>query len=183
MTIGDLFCYLVLGAMLGVYSTLQSILQARFPGGGDPAPAVCRGSSDEALHAICRIERTADLDARVRALTELYEQIVAAFAQGDISRFADRMSTEVGAALAAAIAARPAPAAASGSQLVCVRAANVLDAALADGAVSLRISFIGLVAGREQDAVLRESADIWTFERSIERRRPQWRLVATEPAE
>lgn len=193
MTITDVVYYVFLGIIVGVFSAIQGALRAegrRSPAGA-PGPAVSGGLAAAApsaiLWSICRLERAPNLDTLIKALIARYEEIATAFSAGDITGQKALMSSEVYTVLVEAIAER------TGTEeigrLIGPRSAKVTNAAFGEGVASLTIVFTGLVVAQGPDGrVLADATgntagarDAWTFERSTDRHKPAWTLVATEP--
>lgn len=185
MTATDFYYYLLLGMMLGLYSIVQGLLRTLRKPAAPEATGRAAEPLSEPLQRICRLERADDLDILLKALLARYGDIVGGFLDGDIGRFAGLMSPEVEAALQQAIADRAASGE-PGVRLVGAQSAKIVDAAVEDGTATLRIAFVGLLAARTgaadpHPADLLEATEVWTFERSTDRHRPEWRLVGTEP--
>ena len=187
MTTLDIVYYLMLGVILGVYSSLQGWL-GQGAGRGSHKPH--EDGLEAALRTICRLERTDDLEQLLKRLTQRYEIIVAACAEGAIDDCAQPMDIAFREELSAALATRRQCGEAHDARLITACSAHIVAAAVTDSIASLDLAFTALVQHRPAGQVAGETCvqpveamDIWTFDRSTDPRRPEWLLVATEPVQ
>jgi len=119
-----------------------------------------------------------------------YEMIVSAFAQGDRQSLKNLVSREVFEGFAGAIDDREKAGEKMDSRFVGFDKADIVSAELAGKRVQVTVKFISQLisatlnrAGEVIDGdpkQIREVTDVWTFERDVSSRDPNWRLAATE---
>ncbi len=119
-----------------------------------------------------------------------YEMIVNAFAAGDKQALKPLLSREVYDGFSAAIDERKKLGYALESKFVGINKADISKISLAGGDAQVSIKFVSdLITatldeeGRVIDgdpSEIQEITDVWTFERPVNSRDPNWRLVATE---
>lgn len=119
-----------------------------------------------------------------------YEMIVDAFARGDKQALKPLLSKEVLDGFAAAIDQRQAAGHTIEQRFVGVDKATIAAAILAGRKASITVRFvselISVTRGRDGAAVdgdpkeIRQTTDVWTFERDTASRDPNWKLVATQ---
>lgn len=162
----------------------------------EPAKPVWHGVAEEGSDTAKALQAVADkspdftvadfVDGAKRA----YELILTAYANGDKSALKTLLAGEVLQTFSSAIDRRIAEDARFIFQFVGVNRANVVRAALDGRNASITIRFRSemiqaLVAkdGQVQegdDKAVREVEDIWTFERDVTNRDPNWKLIATD---
>jgi predicted lipid-binding transport protein (Tim44 family) len=121
-----------------------------------------------------------------------YEMIVDAFAKGDKAALKDLLSNEVFESFAAAIDARAAAGHTIDSRFVGIDRAELKAVELSGKRASVTMKFVSEIisATRAKDGAIvdgdpkeiREITDVWTFERDITSRDPNWKLSATQAA-
>ncbi|MEM7635640.1 MAG: Tim44/TimA family putative adaptor protein [Pseudomonadota bacterium] len=119
-----------------------------------------------------------------------YEMIVNAFAEGDKQALKPLLSREVYDGFAAAIDERKKLQHTLESKFVGINKADISKISIAGGDAQISIKFVSdLITatldeeGRVIDGdptEIQEITDVWTFERPVNSRDPNWRLVATE---
>ncbi|MET0482624.1 MAG: Tim44/TimA family putative adaptor protein [Aestuariivirgaceae bacterium] len=119
-----------------------------------------------------------------------YEMIVSAFAEGDKKALKPLLSREVYDGFSTAIDTRQRNGETLESKFVGIDNAQIVGAELAGKKASLTVRFIAdlIAATRSRagevidgDATrVRQITDVWTFERDISSRDPNWRLISTE---
>lgn len=162
-----------------------------------PAPAAAAAetpTADETLETgIARI-RGADpgfsSDGFLAGARGAFEMIVAAFAAGDVAALKPLLNPDVFDRFRAAIEQRRKAGEKLETTLVGIRSAGIVEADLADKTASVSVKFVS-----EQVNVTRDAAgtvvegdpakvatvtDIWTFQRNVRSRDPNWVLVATQ---
>ncbi len=119
-----------------------------------------------------------------------YEMIVNAFAEGDKQALKPLLSREVYDGFAAAIDERKKLGHTLESKFVGINKADISKISLAGGDAQVSIKFVSdLITATLDDegrvidgdpSEIQEITDVWTFERPVNSRDPNWRLVATE---
>jgi predicted lipid-binding transport protein (Tim44 family) len=119
-----------------------------------------------------------------------YEMIVQAFAAGDRPNLRNLLSREVLDGFLAAIDAREKAGNKLESRFVGIDKAELAAADLKGKRASLTVKFVSelisatrnrageVIEGDPQQ--IREITDVWTFERDVSSRDPNWKLAATE---
>lgn len=166
-----------------------------------PAPAeapvwkgyAAEGSSLAAgLEAIRRADATFTVPNFIEGGKAAYELIVGAFASGQKPELKPLLTREVYDDFAAAIDARQKAGETLESRLVTTKKAEIVEALLSGRKASLTVrftsDFISVRKSKTGEILdgdpqrIREIIDIWTFERDVTSRDPNWRLAATGPA-
>ena len=120
-----------------------------------------------------------------------YEMIVEAFAKGDKTALKNLLSKEVFDGFARAIDERQAQGHRIESRFVGVDKATIQSASLQGGKrATITMAFVSELITATYDKAgdvidgdpkeIREVTDVWTFERDVSSRNPNWKLVATE---
>ncbi len=135
-----------------------------------------------------------DFDARhfMEGAQVAYEMIVTAFARGDEKALKPLLAPEIYEQFAAAIAGRKARGHSQELEFVGLDEAKLVDARLDGATAQMKVKFVSKVitATRDENGEVVEGnpeklttvREIWTFERDLTSRDPNWRLVATEAA-
>src|SRR5690606_21159204 len=148
----------------------------------------------QALDEIARAEPTFDASGFVEGAQAAYEMIVTAFAQGDRRTLKDLLSKEVYDGFERAIAEREQRGEKVETTFVSVDKAEITGAETQGdpqgktAQLSLRfVSKLITVTRDANDVVVDGSpeavvdvTDVWTFERTLGSRDPNWKLVATD---
>jgi predicted lipid-binding transport protein (Tim44 family) len=177
---GDIIHYLLLGVIFAVASALENMFWTRFRTNRDTARRA--DSMADPVVYICRLGQKRDREELANALLARSRLLFEAFLAGDISPFRQMMTPEVYAGLSEAARRRqgamPAPR---------MRAAEIVDAIVSRETATLRLALFAAWPGSAYDRATDEdedepvATDIWTYERSTYRNRPEWLLVGTEP--
>jgi predicted lipid-binding transport protein (Tim44 family) len=119
-----------------------------------------------------------------------YEMIVDAFAKGDKSALKDLLSSEVYAGFANAIDTRSKTGQRVESRFVGIDKARLMSVTLVGSRASVTVEFDSelisatYAAGGEvvegDPTHIRQVTDVWTFERDVTSRNPNWKLSATQ---
>jgi predicted lipid-binding transport protein (Tim44 family) len=144
------------------------------------------------LDAIAKASVTFDAAQFLEGAKAAYEMILSAFAGGDKAALKPLLAREVNDSFAAAMDRRAKNGSSLVFQFVGVKSAKIERAELANRTASITVRFVsdmihGLIdkSGQlvEGDAkAVRSVEDVWTFERDVASRDPNWKLVATEDA-
>jgi predicted lipid-binding transport protein (Tim44 family) len=166
---------------------------------GDPAEEgapIWQGYAEPGSPAAGGLEKIAGADPSFSPRSFLegariaYEMIVSAFAEGDKKALKPLLSREVYDGFSAAIDNRQKNGETLESKFVGIDNSQIVAAELAGKKASVTVRFIAdlISATRSRagevidgDATrVRQITDVWTFERDISSRDPNWRLVSTE---
>ncbi len=119
-----------------------------------------------------------------------YEMTVDAFAQGDKAALKDLLTKDVHEGFVAAIDARAASGQTVDSRFVGIDKAELKAIDLSGKRASITMKFVSEIISvtRDKDGgviegdptEIREITDVWTFERDISSRDPNWKLAATQ---
>jgi predicted lipid-binding transport protein (Tim44 family) len=142
------------------------------------------------LEKVARADRSFDVRHFLEGAKMAYEMIVMAFAQGDRKMLKPLLSRDVYEGFAAAIAEREKANETLETQLVGIDKAEIMAAGVQGRRASITLKFLsqmitvkrnsnGAVIDGDERAI-QEITDVWTFERDVTARDPNWRLVATE---
>ena len=117
-----------------------------------------------------------------------YETIVRAFASGDREALAKLLSRDVLADFEAAIAAREAEGRTETAEFLQKPRADLEKADVDGDTARATVRFLAEFRSRSKDASGedvddRRTAELWTFERSLKSRNPNWTLVRVDAAE
>jgi predicted lipid-binding transport protein (Tim44 family) len=119
-----------------------------------------------------------------------YEMVVESFAKGDKATLKNLLSREVFDGFSRAIDEREAQGRKVESRFVGIAKANIQSASLAGKKASITMEFVSELISATYDASgavvdgdpkhIQEITDVWTFERDVTSRNPNWKLVATQ---
>ena len=119
-----------------------------------------------------------------------YEMILEAFAEADKPALKNLLSRDVYEGFAKAIDAREAAGQKLESRFVGIGKAEFVSVDLTGQRAAITVKFVSelISATRDKDGTvvegdpkqIRETTDVWTFERDVNSRDPNWKLVATE---
>ncbi|MDO9126493.1 MAG: Tim44/TimA family putative adaptor protein [Parvibaculum sp.] len=168
---------------------------------GDPFAAAVetrfrwRGVAEEGsplagtLDALANADRTFDTDSFLSGARTAYELIVTAFATGDRSTLKPLLSDDVYRSFDSAIAAREKQGLRIDQSFIGIDKAAISAGTLDGTRARLTVSFRSELTSctKNSDGVVvegdpvtvREVTDVWTFERDLRNRDPNWKLVAT----
>jgi predicted lipid-binding transport protein (Tim44 family) len=178
---GDIIHYLLLGVIFAVASALENMFWTRCRIGRGAAAGAADPLADPVVY-ICRLDRKQDREELADALLVRSRLLLDAFLAGDVSPLRQLMTPEVYAGLTEAAHQRIGTAATPAPEM---RAAQIVDAVVSRDTATLRLALFAAGPGSAYDHGRDEAApvatDIWTYERSTYRNRPEWLLVGTEP--
>jgi predicted lipid-binding transport protein (Tim44 family) len=142
------------------------------------------------LEKVARADRSFDVRDFLEGAKMAYEMIVTAFARGDRKVLKPLLSRDVYEGFATAIAERERANETLETQLVGIDKAEIMAATVQGRRASITIKFLSqmITVKRNADGAviegdergIRDITDVWTFERDVTARDPNWRLVATE---
>lgn len=163
---------------------------------GEETPPIWTGYAEPGSSVATGIERLAAADPAfnpksfVEGAKLAYEMVIDAFARGDKSALKDLLSREVFEGFSNAIDAREASGQRMESRFVGIDKAGVQAVSLVGNKANVTIEFvselISATYGKSGEVVdgdpghIREITDVWTFERDVTSRNPNWKLVATQ---
>jgi len=143
----------------------------------------------DALSAIARLDRHFDAEAFLGGARAAYEMIVTAFAEGDRAALRPLLSAEVFGSFEAAIAEREKNGLHVEQSFIGIDKAKLSTATLDGSRARLTVNFRSQLTSCTKNAdgvvvegdpvTIREVNDVWTFERDLKSRDPNWKLVAT----
>lgn len=143
----------------------------------------------DTLSAIARLDRSFDAEAFLGGARAAYEMIVTAFAEGDRDALRPLLSAEVFGSFEAAIAAREKNGLHVEQSFIGIDKAKLSTATLDGSRARLTVNFRSQLTSCTKNAdgvvvegdpvTIREVNDVWTFERDVKSRDPNWKLVAT----
>lgn len=168
---------------------------ANVPVSAAPAPPIWEGFAAagsavaKGLEKIAAADRQFNPTAFLEGARTAYEMIVAAFATGDKQALKPLLSREVYEGFARAIDQRRQAGETLETSFVGINAAELVAADLSGKKASLTVRFVSEQISCRKDKSgdilegdpkkIREISDIWTFERDVSSRDPNWTLVAT----
>jgi predicted lipid-binding transport protein (Tim44 family) len=144
------------------------------------------------LVEIFRLDTSFEPDHFLKGARAAYEMIVTAFAEGNRKALQDLLSREVFEGFANAISDRESRGEQMDQSFVGIKGADIIEAQVRNGIAELTVKFVSELISATRDRAgrvisgdpkrIREVTDIWTFARELASRNPNWRLVATQPA-
>lgn len=161
----------------------------------DDAPALTSamgsvGPLADTLEKICVACGYRSIDTFVNGACESYETITNAFADGEIEAQASLLSDPVRLAFAAAIKARRERGEDCELTFIGFQSVDVINAELANGVAQITVHFRSQIVSATRDTLGKvvtgdphrsvETSDLWTFERDLSSRAPQWILVGSD---
>lgn len=142
------------------------------------------------LEKIARADQSFDVKGFLEGAKMAYEMIVTAFAQGDRKTLKPLLSKDVYEGFAEAIAEREKAEETIETQIVGIDKADIVGATLQGRRASVTVKFLSqmITVKRNSDGevidgderAVQPITDVWTFDRDVTARDPNWRLVATE---
>jgi predicted lipid-binding transport protein (Tim44 family) len=166
------------------------------PPDAEPAEPVWTGYAEEGtplavgLEKIAAADRSFTPESFIAGAKVAYEMVVAAFAQGDKTTLKSLLSREVYDGFANAIDAREKAGEKLESRFVGIDLSQLQSAELSGRKALLTVKFVTQLISATTDRAgqviegdpkqIREITDMWTFERDVSSRDPNWKLVATE---
>ncbi len=164
--------------------------------GVEPPLPVWMGYAPEGSTLALAIARLAEADSNFTPKSFIdgaklaYEMIVEGFARGDKAALKELLSKDVSDSFATVIDARAAAGQTVESRFVGIDKAELMAIDLAGKRASVTMKFVSeiiSVTRAKDDSVvegdpkeIREITDVWTFERDISSRDPNWKLAATQ---
>lgn len=159
---------------------------------GAPSWDAIAPEGSELAHALTELslaDRSFDPNAFVEGARGAYEMIVTAFAEGDRETLKPLLSEEVFANFDAAIEDRENKGLTLDQNLIAIDKAEIRKVALsgADARITMHFESQMTSCTKNADGVVvegdpvteRKVTDVWTFERNVKSRDPNWRLVST----
>ncbi len=159
--------------------------------GADPAPVEgpgVEGADLSGLAAVRARDSSFDVAGFLAGSRQAYEMIVIAYAAGDHATLKNLLSPQVAESFEAGIATREADGRTEKVEFLQPPRAD-LDSIEVDGGVARAVvrflaEFRSRTKGPEGEAVDdRRTAELWTFERNLNSRDPNWTLVHVDAAE
>lgn len=144
------------------------------------------------IRAIIAADPAFDVARFVEGAQSAYRMVLEAFWKGDREELAFLANDEVKGAFESAIDAREAAGETVENRLVAIERAAIEDARLTGKVAEIEVRFDAfiaavtrnkageMIAGSMSDAV--PTKDVWTFQRDLKSRDPNWRLVETDEA-
>ena len=161
----------------------------------DPIETVAPAGSalNQTLTEIQIADRNFKVDQFVAGARGAYEMIVKAFASGDRETLKPLLSSEVYDSFVSAIEAREASGEQHHFEFVRIRDARITDASLKKRIATLTVNFEAQIiqAVKSADGEILSGdpetpvtvLDIWTFERDLKSKKPDWLLIDTDTGE
>ena len=165
-------------------------------GDREPPPPVWKGYAEEGSALAATLGQMADSDPNfsprsfVDGAKLAYEMIVEAFAKGDKPALKNLLSKDVFDGFSRAIDARVGEGLRVDSRFVGIDKAVIRQAAINGRKASITMEFVSELISATYDKAgqvvdgdpkeIRQVTDVWTFERDLGSRDPNWKLVATE---
>ncbi|PZF77434.1 calcium-binding protein [Aestuariivirga litoralis] len=162
----------------------------------EPALPVWKGYAEDGSALASGLERIAGTDPAfsprgfVEGAKLAYEMIIDAFAKGDKAALKNLLSKEVFDGFSRAIDGRTSYGQRVESRFVGIDKATILQADLTGRKASITVEFVSELISATYDKAgqvvdgnpseIRQVTDVWTFERDVGSRDPNWKLVATE---
>jgi predicted lipid-binding transport protein (Tim44 family) len=143
----------------------------------------------QTLTEIALADRQFDVEAFMSGAKTAYEMIVTAFANGERDALRPLLDPHVFQSFEAVIAGRETRGETIEQTFIGISKASLTDASLVEHRARLTMRFVSELTActKNSDSVviegdpvtIRKITDIWTFERDVKARDPNWRLVAT----
>jgi predicted lipid-binding transport protein (Tim44 family) len=163
----------------------------------EPAAPVWTGFAEPGSELAAALEQIAEKDPQftprsfVEGAKMAYEMVVDGFAKGDKAALKNLLSKDVFDGFARAIDERQAQGQRVESRFVGIDKATVQSASLIGGRkANITMAFVSELITATYDKAgevidgdpkeIREVTDVWTFERDVTLRNPNWKLVATQ---
>jgi len=169
---------------------------ANDPGDREPPPPVWKGYAEDGSPVAIALGRLAETDPSftprgfVEGANLAYEMVVEAFAKGDKQALKNLLSKEVFEGFSRAIDTRSSLGQRIESRFVGIDKTSIQQVSLAGRKASITMEFVSELISATYDKAgqvidgdpkdIRKVTDVWTFERDVGSRDPNWKLVATE---
>ena len=162
------------------------------PSPAEPSGLAYEQGASAGIRAIIGADSSFDVARFVEGAQAAYKMVLEAFWKGDRAELALLANEEVAAAFAAAIDEREAADHRLDNRLIAIERAGIEDARLEGKVAEIEVRFDAwiaavtrdrdgeLIAGSLSDAV--PSRNIWTFQRNLASKDPNWLLVETDEA-
>jgi predicted lipid-binding transport protein (Tim44 family) len=162
------------------------------PGPAEPSGLAYEQGASAGIRAIIAADSSFDVARFVEGAQSAYKMVMEAFWKGDREELALLADQEVTAAFVTAIDEREAVGHRLDNRLIAIERAAIEDARLNGKVAEIEVRFDAyvaavtrdrdgeLVAGSMSDAV--PTKDIWTFQRNLASKDPNWLLVETDEA-
>lgn len=183
--------YSVLGRRVGRQPEDAATAEARLP--SRPADRLAEPAEDAAvgltgMAAVRVLDPAFDLTAFLNGAKSAYEMVVRAFAAGDRATLRNLLSPEVMASFEAVIAQRENDGHTESVEFTQTPRADLEKAEVEGDLARLTVRFLAEFRSRsksaEGEAVEdRRTAELWTFERHLRSKDPNWTLVHVDAAE
>lgn len=140
------------------------------------------------LAAIRARDPAFDLSHFLHGAKSAYQMIVTSFASGDRDTLKNLLSDEVYSAFESAISAREAEGRTETVEFLHPPRADMEKAEMVGDAAQVTVRFLAEIRSRTKDVQGeavddRRTAELWTFERNLKSRDPNWTLVHVDAAE
>jgi predicted lipid-binding transport protein (Tim44 family) len=183
--------YTVLGRRVGRQPEDAAEVEARRPAAELEARRPEEINAPEAaggLAALRQRDPSFDVGAFLSGARSAYEMIVLAFSQADRGTLKNLLTPQVYGTFEAALDQREAEGRSETTEFLHAPRADLEDVKVAGETARVKVRFLAEVRtrskGPEGEAVDdRRTAEIWTFERNVTSRDPNWSLAQVEPAE
>lgn len=148
------------------------------------------GPEDTGVQRLKAVDKSFDETMFLRGARGAFEIIVNAFAAGDTAALRPLLSDDVYQSFSKAIADRQAAHETQETNLLSLKAAEIVTVELAGSEASIAVKFVSdqvnvtraadgkVVDGEPERAV--EKTDIWSFSRDLQSRDPNWKLTGTK---
>jgi len=183
--------YAVLGRRVGRQPEDAAEVEARRPAAEIEQRRQDEQHAPEAATGIAAVrarDPSFDAGAFLQGAKSAYEMTVLAFSQGDRATLQNLLTPQVYATFEAAITQREAEGRSETTEFLQAPRADLEDVTLMGDTARVKVRFLAEFRtrskGPEGEAVDdRRTAEIWTFERDVTSRDPNWALAQVEPAE
>ncbi|MDP2260183.1 MAG: TIM44-related membrane protein TimA [Caulobacter sp.] len=184
--------YAVLGRRIGRQPEDEAPKPGAAPIDADPViaaePAVFDGPAPTGLNAVRAKDPTFDVGHFLNGARQAYEMIVIAFAAGDRATLQNLLSPAVAESFETAIDAREAEGRTETVEFLHPPRADLEQIEVKNDVAHVIVRFLGefrsRTKGPEGEGVDdRRTAELWTFERNLNSRDPNWTLVHVDAAE
>ncbi len=185
--------YSVLGRRVGRQPEDQAQAEAANPAHRAPERALepveeSDGVALSGLAAVRARDPSFDLNHFLQGAKSAYELTVNAFAKGDGDTLRNLLSDDVYASFEAAISAREAEDRTETVEFLHPPRADMDKAEMAGDHARITVRFLAEIRSRTKDALGeavddRRTAELWTFQRNLKSRDPNWTLVHVDAAE
>ncbi|KAA5803820.1 Tim44 domain-containing protein [Alkalicaulis satelles] len=164
----------------------------------EPAPAAApagpafSGPAAAGLTAIAGQDPSFDPDMFAKGARQAYDMIVQAYAAGDKEALETLLSEKVMKAWGASIDARAEAGQTLVTEIERLKKAEIVEASLNDNRARVKVAFSAEIASETRDAdgaviegdinTLKTVEEVWSFERDVTSRNPNWRLAGVRAA-